>query len=125
MPSDKSRVIAARLHPNNKIEAEALAIVDAKIAKGFNKREIITDALLRLGDNTPEMFRKTNTQLTVGSLEGILADFGKHIINELRAVGMVTSVNNTHSADESHEDEDEETMRNLAAGFMNRRNRNS
>lgn len=44
-----SRVVQARLHPDNKAEAEALAVLDAWESRGHTMRQTLTHALRALG----------------------------------------------------------------------------
>jgi hypothetical protein len=56
-----SEVISFRLNKNNLREAKALFIIQERRAKGYNLRQIITDALLMLDENNPE---PSGTQLS-------------------------------------------------------------
>lgn len=60
----KSRVIGARLHPGNEAERAALEIYDAHKKKGNVARDIITNALLKLGGAKVEQFRKQGERHT-------------------------------------------------------------
>lgn len=57
-PEQKSRVISARLHPEDEHEGAALEIFDALVAQGYRAREIITDALLHADGRKPDMFKR-------------------------------------------------------------------
>lgn len=54
----RSRVLSARLHPDEEHEARALEVWDALQQQGYNPRQIVTDALLHASGHTPEMFRR-------------------------------------------------------------------
>lgn len=59
----ESRVISARLHPKESHEKIALEIFDQLIDGGYSPREIITDAILRLKNIEPEMFRERGERI--------------------------------------------------------------
>lgn len=92
-PSQKSRVVSARLHPEHEYEGAALDILDALIAQGYETREIITDALLHMEGRTPEMYhRERDVNEVLDSLQDLptitqkidnLSDFITHRIAEL------------------------------------------
>lgn len=51
----ESRVLSARLHPRNEAEQIALSVWDKVIASGYTPREVMTNALLKLGDVQTDM----------------------------------------------------------------------
>jgi len=59
----ESRVISARLHPKEPHEKIALEIFNQMINGGYSPREILTDAILRLGNVEPEMFRERGARI--------------------------------------------------------------
>ena len=119
----QSRVIAARLHPDNEKERDALKIFDMKRKKGFAARDIITDAILRAEGYTPEMFDGDDTTITQGQLERTLEDFARYIVEEIQANGVTAGAPNTQKTSPFDDDGDMDVMRNMAAGYLNRRKR--
>lgn|SRR5512138_661323 len=59
----KSRVLSARLHPDDRYEREALDFVDQLLGEGYNMRQIITDAILHRQGVRPEMYRDDRREM--------------------------------------------------------------
>ena len=120
----KSINVSFRLHPDVDKERQAIEVLEDLQEKGFPIREIMTDAILRLAGYTPEMFRDSGEKLTPSLFESILADFGKHLIGQIRANGGVISASQSTNADiEFDEDEDPDMVKNIAAGWAARNKR--
>lgn len=118
----KGVFVAFRLHPDNEMEREAMAIYESLQKQGFSPRQIGTDALLRLANKKPEMFQDYSKQVTKPYLEALLEDFASHILQEVRTLGLSTQAP-THNETPLTEDSDSEYEKNLVAGYMARRRR--
>lgn len=119
----KSRVIAARLNLENEREKTALEIFDKK-RKSHSAREIITDAILRASGYTPEMFDSGDEKITQGQLVRTLEDFAHYIIEQIQSSGIaVKPVQKEDSSPFDDSEEDTDVMKNMAAGYLNRRKR--
>ena len=69
----KSRVIAARLHPDYEDERAALAVYDEHVLQGYAPRDILTAALLAMADKQPKVKRSDK------NLAGVLDSIGEKI----------------------------------------------
>lgn len=119
----KSKTYAFRLHPDDIREADAMAIIEKAVEDGYTLREIMTDAILRAKGHTPEMYRQADDKISKGFIETILEEFAVHIVSELKANGRIVPSDDNTKASPFDSDEDEEMMRNLAAGWQARRKR--
>lgn len=122
--TDKALHIQCRLHENVDYEGEAIAYFRARIQDGYTPRQIITDALLRAADFRPEMFPQDSGRVTFGKIENLLSDFAQEIIRSLRGSNL-RSVDTSEAVfpEGQIESEDMEFAKNIASGFMARRNR--
>ena len=119
----KSRVISARLHPENEEEKRALNILEKKIKEGYSVRQIITDALIRADGYTPEMF-SGSISVSQGQLERTLEDFADYILQQISEKGFsVQSKVDEKPSPFDNSEQDTDVMRNMAAGYLNRRKR--
>ena len=116
----QSRVIAARLHPDNAKERLALEIFDKKREK-HSARKIITDSLIRSAGYTPELFDSDDKTITQSQLERTLEEFANYIIEQIQANGMTVKPIIQDESNVFTDDEDMTVMKNMAAGFLNRR----
>ena len=124
----QSRVVSFRLHPSDEYEAKAIEVLDYWLNEGVNIRHLLTDALLRLDGQTPEMFNSDEQALTRGTLSAILdrkmAELRRDLADELSTLQVVaqsdeapsTAVNETESGLSPAE-------QNLLKGFKKRRSR--
>jgi len=120
----KSKVFSVRLHPSDEREARVISILDDLISKGFSMREIFTDAILRAEGYTPEMFRDTDERITRTYLETLLSEFGQDLLSQIENGTISAKAQTDKRPSPFGDDEDEDAMRNIAQGFMNRRSRN-
>ena len=125
-----SRVVSFRLHPGDEYEAKALEILDYWLNEGVNVRHLLTDALLRLDGQTPEMFNDDEQALTRGILSATLdrklsamqQDIIEYLQNQNTGGGQVRVA---HDPPPTQNDSDglSKAERNLIVGFNKRRNK--
>jgi hypothetical protein len=116
----KSQHIQCRLHPDTEYEENALAYYNQKLSEGFSPRQIITDALCRSANFTPDMFPQDKGRVTVGKIENLLADFAHEIMRSIDSRPLRQS---PQSEIEDNTIDDMEYAENIAKAYMNRRNR--
>ena len=86
---------SARLHPSNEYEDRAIEVLERLLRNGFKKRQIFTDALLRLDGVTPEMFNRDGTashdaKYILDNIEGMLDELWsemRHMLEDVRVNG--------------------------------------
>lgn len=121
--ADKSEHIQCRLHEDVEYEGEAIAYYRKQISDGYTPRQIVTDALLRAAEFHPEMFPQDKGRVTFGKIEHLLSDFAQEIIRSLRGTNLRSVSDSDVSTNEQMDNEDMEFAKNIAAGYMTRRNR--
>lgn len=113
--------IQCRLHPENDFEDRALEHYNEQIKMGLTPRQIITSALCNAAGLTPDMFPQEKGRVTIGSIETLLSEFAHEIIRQLRGNMQMVSSDELISDDISADDV--QFAKNIAAGYMARRNR--
>lgn len=122
--SKKSQHIQCRLHPDTEYEENALAYYNQQLDAGYSPRQIITDALCRAADFSPEMFPQDKGRVTYGKMENLLAEFAHEIVRSLKGLSIRASDDNSQGEVVSEIDSDDiEFANNIAKAYMNRRNR--
>lgn len=119
----KSELFAFRLHPDDEREADAIDVIKSMQKSGYTVRQIVTDAILRAGGHTPEMYRSTDDLITKGFIEQTLGDFAQHLLAELRAKGAIVSTGADSGKLPFDSEEDLQVAQNLANGYLARRKR--
>lgn len=115
--TSEARYFSARFNPKTSEEdKKAVEIIDEWIARGYNFKSIVTDAILRSEGYTPEMFNDPASQL-LNRMEDILADFAEDLIKRIGSAPRRPVL-------EDNGDEGEESAngfaRNFAKGFIQR-----
>jgi hypothetical protein len=111
---EQTRRFSFGLHPQYTEDERAIAIIDELVTKGFSVRQIMTDALLRCGGYSPEMFSNRDG-LSADVLETMFNRFATEIVAEVGRRGDVVVEEEIPEADES-----EMWVNNFAKGFLAR-----
>lgn len=116
----QTKVISARLNREFEEEARALEIFEEKVNDGYSPRQILTDALLRAGGYTPDMFRRggiENASDLTTKIDELYHMFASSIGDILKAVKRsdvqkFRQFANSEAEDDTDLDLDEDFIRN-------------
>lgn len=129
-----SILIQAWLNRSDPVEAQALEVREAAIARGFTDRQILVDALLRAQGYTPEMFRQAGGQ-SAQIIQGVqnvvreefernqaelLAAFGKEVVKLIKQRGLAAVDEDDEDSAPAASSAASPFMKNFASSFVNR-----
>lgn len=118
----KTQVVSVRLHSGDKAEAEALSYLATMESHGFNKRQIIADALVRAScnDDVPQYFRVANQMVTPALMQDMLRDFARYILDNMPSVQGKQQTSSFGIVEEA--DDESAILDNLIASWGKRNN---
>lgn len=112
---DLTRRFSFGLHPQYPQDEQAIRVIDELIAQGWSVRQIMTDAILRCGGYSPEMF-SNREGVSVNDMEKLFNRFANEIVAEVGRRGSEP----VDDEDEPIADESDMWVNNFAKGFLSR-----
>lgn len=117
----KADIYSARLNPiaQNPREIEAVRLIEEAIARGFNFKQIVVDAVLFANGRTPEMFDGQTPEFDISSAS--LALINATVKAALKNARFSGNANVLEDDEESDDQELSDFTKNFAQGFIQRR----
>jgi hypothetical protein len=87
----KAQYRSARFNPINPEDRDVLAIIHELEGKGYNFKQIVTDAILRADGRTPEMYAapQITADLIKAYMNEVLPQFAQEIVSHVKRGGAV------------------------------------